>query len=128
MVKHACLTACVLLLGVLAVAQAFTQPEMKSINDEAFQDKQRPPVQFEHDMHNAKAELYDCSQCHHLYENGRLIEDAMSVDRECSDCHSPSRGSSSDVELMDAYHRQCIGCHSKQKKGPLACGECHVKE
>jgi len=128
MAKHACLLACVLLLGVVAMAQAFTQPDMKMIQDEAFEDRQRPPVVFEHDVHNAKAELYDCSVCHHLYEDGELVADGMSVDQECSECHSVSGGSSSRIELMDAYHRQCIGCHSKQKEGPLTCGECHVKE
>jgi hypothetical protein len=26
---------------------------------------------------------------------------------------------------MRAYHRQCMGCHMEQKKGPVSCGDCH---
>jgi hypothetical protein len=26
-----------------------------------------------------------------------------------------------------AYHKQCKDCHVEMKKGPVACGECHVK-
>jgi hypothetical protein len=29
--------------------------------------------------------------------------------------------------LREAFHDQCIGCHSK-KTGPRYCGECHVKK
>jgi hypothetical protein len=28
---------------------------------------------------------------------------------------------------MKAYHLNCKGCHQEQKKGPVMCGECHVK-
>jgi glycyl-tRNA synthetase (class II) len=104
------------------------QEDMKEIKSPAFKIHQRPPAIFQHDKHNEKAELYDCSVCHHYYENGKLVEGAMSVGQPCSDCHKLKKSKDNKIPLMEAYHKQCIGCHKKRGKGPLACGECHVKK
>ncbi|GAB6888150.1 cytochrome c3 family protein [Desulfothermus okinawensis JCM 13304] len=106
----------------------FAQEDMKFIKSPAFKSHQRPPAIFEHDKHNEKAEIYDCSVCHHVYENGKLVEGGMSVGQPCSDCHKLKKTKENRIPLMDAYHKQCITCHQKRKKGPLACGECHVKK
>jgi hypothetical protein len=29
--------------------------------------------------------------------------------------------------LMKAYHMNCKGCHLEKGKGPILCGECHVR-
>jgi len=106
----------------------FAQEDMKFIKSPAFKTYQRPPAVFVHDKHNEKAGLYDCSICHHVYENGKLVEGAMSVGQSCSDCHKVKKSVADMTPLMEAYHKQCITCHKKRKKGPLACGECHVKK
>ncbi len=115
----------VLILG--CYVSVFAQSDMLAVDNPGFKDKQRPPAVFVHDEHNEQAAIYDCSICHHIYEDGELVEGAMSVDMGCADCHSLEPDKENSIGLMDAYHGQCIGCHKQKDQGPLACGECHVK-
>ena len=121
------LVLCGLALALTAVP-ALPRANMTVVHDEAFRDQQRPPAVFEHDGHNARAGIYDCSVCHHVYEDGKKVRHVMSVGQECSDCHGLKESEENGVPLREAYHTQCIGCHSDRGKGPLSCGECHVKE
>ena len=59
-------------------------------------------------------------------ENGKLAEDESSEDQRCSDCHELARSGNKPV-LMKAFHASCKGCHKEKKKGPVICGQCHVK-
>lgn len=117
----------ILILIISCPHWIYAQEDMKNIYSPAFKKHQRPPAVFFHDKHNKKASLEDCSICHHYYEDGQLIEGVMSVGQPCSDCHHLDKDKESKLPLMDAYHNRCINCHKKKKKGPLACGECHVK-
>ncbi|MCF8031260.1 MAG: cytochrome c family protein [Desulfohalobiaceae bacterium] len=125
-------SAPVLILCVLAVvltaAPALPRANMTVVQDEAFPTRQRPAVVFEHDGHNVRAGVYDCSVCHHVYEDGERVEGLMSVGQECSDCHGLEESEDNAVPLREAYHTQCMGCHGDTGKGPLACGECHVQD
>ena len=73
-----------LLVGILLIP-AFSQEDMEVVDNEGFSKKQRPPVVFQHDEHNEKAEIEDCNECHHIYENGLKMEDESSEDQSCSD-------------------------------------------
>ena len=115
------------LFCILPIGIAFSQADMKVLSEEAFPDDQRPPAVFVHDEHNAKAKLYDCSLCHHVYKDGQKVQGAMSVGQGCSDCHSVQAGPDNSMDLLSAYHTQCLSCHQEESKGPLACGECHVR-
>ena len=55
-------------------------------------------VQFDHPMHR---NLFSCKECH--------------------------KGPTRHMELdRGSAHELCIGCHKRQKKGPINhCGECH---
>jgi hypothetical protein len=108
-------------LGVMAMAE---DPE--GLQDEAFESHQRPPSQFDHDLHMDIVEDGDCSKCHHVYEDGKLVEGESSDGESCSECH-PVKADKGQTELMPAYHRLCKACHEEQKQGPITCGECHVK-
>ena len=81
---------------------------------------------FKHDAHNEAAEIDECARCHHVYEDGKLVEDEDSVGTPCSDCHTLA-AQGGQPGLMSAYHKQCKGCHEAEGKGPMACGQCHVK-
>lgn len=105
--------------------------------------KQRPQVAFTHDTHMGQ---YECLQCHHKYENGQNVlddgelggaeyEEIMKLDinvpedssgYECASCHGNK--TISKMSVRDAFHNQCIGCHEKEKKGPVLCGECHKRD
>ncbi|WP_243545332.1 acidic tetraheme cytochrome c3 TmcA [Pseudodesulfovibrio tunisiensis] len=119
------------IISMLAVAlvcifflPAFSQEDIKQLADPAFEQPQRPAVPFMHDEHNEKAGLDGCLPCHHEgKENGELVEgDPV----PCAECHSVE-GDGDVLPLMLAYHKQCGDCHAAEKKGPLACGECHQR-
>lgn len=96
---------------------------------EVFEKMTRPVVRFDHDVHNEQNGLEDdCSVCHHLWENGTLVEGESSEDQYCSDCHSIRKTADNKMPLMKAFHLQCKECHEAKRQGPVLCGECHVKQ
>jgi hypothetical protein len=120
--------------GALLTVMVLLMPESPAMVDEVllsnpeFEPRKRPPIIFYHDAHNEAAGLYDCSVCHHVYENGQLVEGLDSTDTPwCSDCHTVNPTSENTVPLLLAYHGQCRGCHLESKAGPIACGECHKR-
>jgi len=106
---------------------AYSQEDMEKIDNSAFSNPQRSSAVFRHDEHNEKAEIEECNVCHHVYEDGKLIEDESSEDQSCSDCHA-MEAVDKQPALEKAYHLNCKACHLKQGKGPITCGECHVKD
>lgn len=78
----------------------------------------RPAVEFPHGKHSAALQKEGCATCHPRDARGRL---------------SPWMGRSKPGQDRDTltalYHGKCISCHKqksgKDKKLPLACGECH---
>lgn len=118
----ALLVAAVSLWGL---APVFSQEDMVVVDTSPFDNPQRPPSLFRHDAHNEKAGIDDCAECHHVYEDGKKLEDEHSADRRCSDCHAlQARGRV--PGLTQAFHANCKGCHLDQKKGPVMCGQCHL--
>ncbi|MDY6972589.1 MAG: cytochrome c3 family protein [Thermodesulfobacteriota bacterium] len=115
------------LVFMFIIVSAYSQEDMTSIDSSAFEDPQRVPCVFPHDEHNEKAEIEECNTCHHVYENGTLLEDESSEDQGCSDCHE-LKASGNMLSLMKAYHTKCKKCHRERKAGPIMCGECHIKK
>jgi hypothetical protein len=111
---------------MVAFVPAYSQEDITSLKDEAFGEGQRPAAVFAHDDHNEKAEIEECSVCHHVYKEGVLVEDESSEDSKCSDCHNV-KGDYPTRPLMKAYHDLCGDCHKEQGQGPITCGECHPK-
>jgi hypothetical protein len=114
-----------LLVGIFFLP-VYSQEDMQVIDDGGFAIKQRPVVVFVHDEHNELAEIEDCNECHHVYEDGKKLEDESSEDRSCSECHAEN-ASDQQPGLRKAFHMNCKGCHGKHQKGPLMCGQCHVR-
>ncbi len=93
--------------------------------------KTRPAVSFPHNRH-VEAGL-ECKDCHHIYEKGKNVLDESILeegnkDIRCSTCH----GQKFRLNLEEAFHSQCIGCHrkvhgEKKKMVPQYCGGCHVR-
>jgi hypothetical protein len=111
---------------VIFALPTFAQEDMEVIENYGFSKKQRPPAVFRHDEHNENAEIEECNECHHVYEDGERLEDESSEDQSCADCHS-EKGSDNAPRLIKAFHLNCKGCHQAAKKGPIMCGECHVR-
>ena len=113
------------LVGILLLP-AFSQEDMEVVDNEGFLKKQRPTVVFRHDEHNESAQIEDCNECHHVYENGEKLEDESSEDQSCDDCHDEKRSGDA-PGLRKAFHSNCKGCHLTKKQGPIMCGKCHVR-
>ncbi len=94
--------------------------------------KTRPAVTFPHNRHVEVG--LSCKDCHHVYKNGKNVLDEGTLEEgkegiRCSTCHGPK----SRLNLEQAFHDECIGCHrkgwkEKKKTGPRFCGECHIKK
>ena len=111
-------------LFVLVTAHA--QEDMVKIENEIFGSPKRPPAIFRHDEHNELAQIEECNECHHIYENGQRLEDESSEDQRCVDCHAlQDNGNIPGLTL--AFHTNCKSCHREKKKGPIMCGQCHVR-
>ena len=116
----------VVIVVTLAVITVNSQENVKSVQDSAFKELMRPQVQFLHDQHNEKAQIGDCSECHHMYKDGKKVDGEMSESSECSACHK-SKEEKYPLSLVMAYHTNCKGCHLDKKAGPIMCAECHRK-
>lgn len=115
------------LFAVLLVPTFSFSDDCMDIDEGVFTKKQRPFVCFNHDEHNEKAGLEDdCALCHHMYEDGQLVEDESSEDMACSECHA-EKNDPKQFELTSAYHKRCRDCHLEKKQGPVTCGACHEK-
>ena len=126
MKKAAVFIFAIVLVSAFLFVSAYSQEDMTSVDSSVFKNRQRTHSIFRHDEHNEKAGIEECNKCHHVYENGKLLEDESSEDQRCSDCHE-LKVSGNKPALMKAYHTNCKECHIKQKKGPVMCGECHQK-
>ena len=121
------LIALSLFIGImLVVTGTWAQEDMTVVDNSVFDRPQRTPSIFVHDEHNENAGLDDCAECHHVYEDGQRVEDESSEDQSCSECHS-LEGGDGQPALMKAFHSNCKGCHQKEERGPILCGECHIK-
>ncbi len=120
------LIAAALVITAMLPALVRSQMDITHLDDPAFENDQRPPAVFNHDEHNAAAQLEEqCWYCHHM-DGAAPSEDEDSIGIPCADCHAVD--AEEVTPLMQAYHKQCGDCHVEQQKGPITCGECHVRQ
>jgi hypothetical protein len=118
-------------LGTVFIGFSILMAKTHPKND--FLNYQRPPVQFLEKYHDLHMDNEDCLECHHKYKNGKNIlnEDDLedeNAETSCASCHN----NKVKLNLQQAYHEQCIGCHERLsakniKSGPVLCGKCHVR-
>jgi len=121
-------TALLLTALWLFPVQAQTSPQ--TLSDPGFAEPKAMSVPFKHNEHNAKAKIKNCVTCHHEFTQGkRMMTGMASTERRCSYCHQAQPTPADQAPaLMTAYHKLCQDCHRATGKGPLKCGECHVKQ
>jgi len=122
------LIACFLLLpAIRMLPETHAQEDMERIDNRVFENPVRSEALFPHDSHNEKAEIEECSTCHHVYEDGIRVEGESSEDLRCSECHLLQKQGKT-PSLMRAFHLNCKRCHLAGKAGPIMCGECHPEK
>ncbi len=81
-----------------------------------------PVVFATHDLHAQRLKGH-CKTCHHDFD-----ETGETTPAACSSCHNAAKAS---VNLADAMHKSCRGCHMAAKKkdgestAPVECMGCH---
>ena len=121
-----------LILGVMGILGAqggsLTQaPAVSLLKIPVAGSSHKPPVQFSHRVHEARRVA--CTQCHHDYQGRRNVWREGQPVAKCQTCHG-LRPEARRLDLKNAYHRQCKGCHLRlrqqgQRAGPIECQACH---
>ncbi len=120
--------AVVLIVLLVGLSVALAQGKMGHVDRSWFPNPSRPPSVFPHDLHNEKADLDDCSACHHIFSGKKRSVGESSEGTPCVECHPvTSREETNAPGLMKAFHGRCKGCHEKVSAGPVMCGECHKR-
>jgi len=127
--KASCAVAAIaaLVISLAAVPFGGAQEDDSVFPKDLFPDPQRPVSRFTHEEHMVFDAIEDCYVCHHVYEDGNLVEGESSDGVPCGECHKLDSSNGS-MDRLRAYHKRCKECHEKEKSGPITCGECHVKE
>ena len=120
------MSAALIISSLIFVSAHSQEDEMLIVDNKVFENPQRPPAVFKHDEHNENAAIEECNICHHIYKDGKLLEDESSEDQLCSECHNLT-ASGNQPALRKAFHINCKGCHKENGDGPIMCGECHKK-
>lgn len=132
------LTAAVLgMVFIFALAYASQQaPDTATMESKVYSKHKKALVHFNHKKHNVDYGVA-CSDCHHVYKDGKNTWKEGDAVQKCDACHSeakaPKGDKSSKMEKIKKYHynaihENCKGCHKEMKKGPTKCSECHPKK
>ena len=145
---HKSILFCALVLSMAAsnpmAASCKTAPDTITLNA---QGKLFQPFSFNHAKHILA--IKECADCHH-HTTGTLVLDPNCVRCHvnssatavvaCRGCHTetpfspasladkkanPKRYHLDMMGLKGTLHQSCIGCHTKQAKGPVGCQDCH---
>jgi len=116
--------------GVLTAADV---PETITIENSGYKKDKKGPVSFSHKKHHDEYKVA-CSDCHHVYKDGKNVWKEGDPVKKCSECHDPLKKQGKVKKLQNAYHRNCKNCHKAlQKEGKPAgpfkkCNDCHQKK
>jgi len=118
-------------VGVLTAADA---PDEIVISNEGYQTDKKGPVKLSHKKHAAEYGA-KCTDCHHIYKDGKNVLTEKDPIEKCSKCHSPLKKEGKVLKLNLAYHKNCKNCHKEisekdpSKKAPFKkCNDCHEKK
>ncbi len=131
------MAAILLVLGILSYTAFSAKPPEQPIR--IMLQSTAGKVLFTHQSHESEVGYgVACSSCHHH------PEDDEAANRACGDCHDAEGGNKAESPVCqechepdeiedsetpkrsDAFHAQCISCHTEFEAGPVECSACHV--
>jgi len=120
--------------GEAVEAPGPTQTEIEiiyeiTIDNQGYESDKTGPVTFSHAKHYYEYKI-DCTQCHHIYQDGQNIWKQGDGVETCVTCHHQNEAQDNVFKLQKAFHENCRGCHSEaSKEGKEApyrkCSDCH---
>ena len=141
--KRIWILGCVILAGLMFLTVgALTASEKKPgdapdeimIDNKGYKTDKKGPVKLTHKKH---VEDYGakCTECHHVYKDGKNVLKEGDPIQKCVECHSPLKKEGKVLKLNLAYHKNCKNCHKAvnkkdpSKKPPFKkCNDCHEKK
>ena len=130
--------------GVLSRVAAADAPENIVMKSPVFEKHTRAIVTFSHAKH-AKDYKIPCTDCHHVFKDGKNVWKEGDKVQKCTECHKKARAPrakkgeprmSKADRIRDYYysaiHENCRVCHKVEKKkgknAPTRCVECHPRK
>ena len=123
----------VALVAGAGIPLATDAPEEISILDPAIAKHKKGAVNLTHKKHAVDFKIA-CTECHHVYKEGKNVFKQGDPVQKCSACHDPVKSKGKVKKLMLAFHKNCQGCHKELQKagkdtGPTKkCNDCHAKK
>ena len=125
-------------LAVMAAMAAQQAPEEITIKASIWPSPTKTPVKFSHAKHAQEYKIA-CTQCHHVYKDGKNTWKEGDQVEKCDKCHTEAtvQGEAKlppeekKLNLKLAFHKNCLDCHKKLKaenaesKAPVTCVQCH---
>ncbi|MBW1692085.1 MAG: cytochrome C3 subunit A [Deltaproteobacteria bacterium] len=121
------------LFAGIGITLATDAPDEISILDPAIEKHRKGAVKFNHKKHAVDYKVA-CTECHHVYKEGKNVYKEGDPVQKCSACHDAVKSKGKVKKLILAYHKNCQGCHKKlekagKKTGPTKkCNDCHEKK
>ena len=121
-----------MVLGVVGILMAVDVPTEIMIDNKVYKTDKKGPVKLTHQKH-IKDYNVSCTECHHVYKNGKNVWKEGDPIHKCKECHDPAKKKGKVRKLKNAYHKNCKSCHKKMiakgKKAPFKkCNQCHQKK
>lgn len=127
-----------LTVGVLnavgAAEKAQQVPKEIKIENEGYAADKKGPVILSHEKH-VKEYGAKCTDCHHVYKDGKNVWKEGDPVKKCNACHDPEKKQGDIDKLQNAFHKNCKDCHKEAaKKDPNTkapfkkCNDCHQKK
>ena len=113
--------------GVLTAADI---PDVIKIENEGYKKDRKGAVTFHHEKHFTEYNIA-CTECHHVYKDGKNVWKETDPVKKCIECHDPEKKVGNAPKLQIAYHNNCRTCHkeSGNKEAPWKrCNDCHAKK
>jgi hypothetical protein len=119
----------ILIIGGDLIAQ--DQPDEIVIDNKGYQPERKGPVTFTHLNH---AEDYEvaCSDCHHVYQDGKNSWEEGDPVNKCIECHDPVNNQGDVKNLRLSFHKNCKNCHRQLAEAGISedapfrkCAGCH---
>jgi predicted CXXCH cytochrome family protein len=118
------------LLAGIGIPLATDAPDEINILDPAIESPKKGAVKFTHKKHAVDYKIA-CTDCHHVYKDGKNVFQQGDPVQKCSACHDPVKSEGNVKKLMLAFHKNCQGCHKDletagKPSGPTKkCNDCH---
>lgn len=116
-----------LTVGVLTAADV---PDEIMIDNKGYANDKKGGVKLNHKKHAVEYKLA-CTECHHVYKDGKNVFQEGQPVEKCSQCHDFEKKQGNAKKLQLAYHNNCKNCHKAlgeagKPTGPFRkCNGCH---